>query len=169
MRFRPVDVAYNLAEITTQRERVLGMGDGPMISEQDVAFYRENGYLVVREVLSRSEVEELRRVTDEFVEKARAVSAHDEIYDLEDSHSAAEPRVRRIKTPHLWHPDLRRHGAPSQHSRGAEAALGAVDPLRREQAQPEGGGLRRAGGMAPGLGVLPAHQRRPGRGRHHDR
>ncbi len=50
-------------------------GDGPMISGQDVAFYRENGYLVVREVLSRSEVEELRRVTEEFVEKARAVSA----------------------------------------------------------------------------------------------
>src|ERR671910_553697 len=75
-----------------------------MISEQDVAFYRENGYLVVQDVLSRSEVEDLRRVTDEFIEKARAVSAHDEIYDLEDSHSAAEPRVRRIKTPHLWHP-----------------------------------------------------------------
>ena len=64
-----------------------------MISEQDVAFYNENGYLVVRDVLSGSEVEELRRATDEFVEKARAVSAHDEIYDLEDSHSAAEPRV----------------------------------------------------------------------------
>ena len=65
-----------------------------MISEQDVAFYNENGYLVVRDVLSPSEVAELRRVTDEFVEKARAVSAHDEIYDLEDSHSATEPRVR---------------------------------------------------------------------------
>ena len=75
-----------------------------MISEQDVAFYNENGYLVVRDVLSPDEVAELRRVTDEFVEKARAVSAYDEIYDLEDSHSAAEPRVRRIKTPHLWHP-----------------------------------------------------------------
>ena len=74
-----------------------------MIDEQDVTFYRENGYLVVREVLSRSEVEELRRVTHEFVEKARQ-SARDEIYDLEDTHSATEPRVRRIKTPHLWHP-----------------------------------------------------------------
>ena len=61
-----------------------------MISEQDVAFYRENGYLVVADVLSGAEVEELRRVTDEFVEKARAVSTHDEVYDLEDSHSAAE-------------------------------------------------------------------------------
>jgi phytanoyl-CoA hydroxylase len=75
-----------------------------MISEADVAYYEENGYLVVQDVLSRSEVEELRRVTDEFVEKARNVSTHDDIYDLEDGHSAAQPRVRRIKTPHLWHP-----------------------------------------------------------------
>jgi phytanoyl-CoA hydroxylase len=75
-----------------------------MISERDVAFYRENGYLVVPEVLARSEVEELRRVTDAFVDKARRISAHDEVYDLEDSHCPAEPRVRRIKAPHLWHP-----------------------------------------------------------------
>lgn len=75
-----------------------------MISKQDVAFYNENGYLVVQNVLDGDEVAELRRITDEFVEKARAVTEHDEVYDLEDSHSPAEPRVRRIKTPHLWHP-----------------------------------------------------------------
>ena len=74
-----------------------------MISEQDVAYYRENGYLVVANVLSGAEVEELRRVTEEFVENARSRASHDEVYDLEDSHSAAEPRVRRIKTPHQWH------------------------------------------------------------------
>jgi phytanoyl-CoA hydroxylase len=75
-----------------------------MINESDVAFYRTNGYLVVRDVLNRVDVEELRRVTEAFVEKAREVSAHDDVYDLEDSHSPAQPRVRRIKTPHLWHP-----------------------------------------------------------------
>ena len=74
-----------------------------MISQQDVAFYREQGYLVVAGVLSGAEVEELRRVTDEFVENARSRTTHDDVYDLEDSHSAAAPRVRRIKTPHLWH------------------------------------------------------------------
>ena len=74
-----------------------------MISQQDVAFYREQGYLVVAGVLSGAEVEELRRVTDEFVENARSRTSHDDVYDLEDSHSAAQPRVRRIKTPHLWH------------------------------------------------------------------
>jgi ectoine hydroxylase-related dioxygenase (phytanoyl-CoA dioxygenase family) len=74
-----------------------------MISQQDVAFYREQGYLVVAGVLRDAEVKELRRVTDEFVENARSRTSHDDVYDLEDSHSAAEPRVRRIKTPHLWH------------------------------------------------------------------
>ncbi len=74
-----------------------------MISEQDAAFYHENGYLVVPNVLSGDEVQELRRVTDDFVEAARHVSEHTAIYDLEDSHSPAEPRVRRIKTPHAHH------------------------------------------------------------------
>jgi ectoine hydroxylase-related dioxygenase (phytanoyl-CoA dioxygenase family) len=78
-------------------------GRRTMIEDADVAFYREQGYLVVRDVLSGAEVEELRRVTEQFVEDARSRTAHDEIYDLEDSHSAREPRVRRIKTPHLWH------------------------------------------------------------------
>jgi phytanoyl-CoA hydroxylase len=74
-----------------------------MIDREAVAFYRDNGYLVVPEVLSQAEVAALREVTETFVERARAVTSHDEIYDLEDSHSAAEPRVRRIKTPHRWH------------------------------------------------------------------
>jgi len=56
---------------------------------------------------SRLEMEELR---DEFVRDSGAVAANDEIYDLEDSHSAAEPRVRRIKTPHLHHADAHTKG-----------------------------------------------------------
>jgi len=43
-------------------------------------------------------------VTDGFVARSAAVGANDEIYDLEDTHSAAEPRVRRLKTPHLHDP-----------------------------------------------------------------
>ena len=74
-----------------------------MITDRDVAFYREQGYLVVPDVLGAAEVEELRKVTERFVEDARSRTTHDEIYDLEDSHSAREPRVRRIKTPHQWH------------------------------------------------------------------
>jgi len=74
-----------------------------MINAQDVAFYETNGYLVVPNVLGADEVAELRRVTDELVDAARHVAEHNAIYDLEDSHSPTEPRVRRIKTPHLHH------------------------------------------------------------------
>jgi phytanoyl-CoA hydroxylase len=79
-----------------------------MIDQQAVAFFRDQGYLVVPEVLSQTEIAALREVTEAFVERARAVTSHDEIYDLEDSHSAAEPRVRRIKTPHRWDDTYRR-------------------------------------------------------------
>jgi phytanoyl-CoA hydroxylase len=32
------------------------------------------------------------------------VTANDSVYDLEDTHSAAGPRVRRLKAPHAIHP-----------------------------------------------------------------
>ncbi len=75
-----------------------------MISEAQVERYRRDGFLVVENVLSPAEVAELRAVTDELVEKARHVRTHTEVYDLEDSHTPEEPRVRRIKTPHKVHP-----------------------------------------------------------------
>ncbi len=75
-----------------------------MIDDSQVERYRRDGFLVVENVLSAAEVAELRAVTDELVEKARAVRTHDEVYDLEDGHTPEEPRVRRIKTPHKVHP-----------------------------------------------------------------
>ncbi len=66
--------------------------------------YGRIGAIVVPDVLSAEEVAGLRRATDGFVERARDLTAHDAVYDLEDSHSTAEPRVRRIKSPHLHHP-----------------------------------------------------------------
>lgn len=74
-----------------------------MLSQAQIDEYNRVGAIVVPDVLSGDEVAELRRVTDGFVERARSVSKHDHVYDLEDTHSAAEPRVRRIKTPHLHH------------------------------------------------------------------
>ena len=60
---------------------------------------------------------------------------------------------------------IRAPGAPSEDPRRAAGPVGTGHPLRHREAQPEVRRLRRAGGMAPGLGVLSAHQRRPRRGR----
>jgi ectoine hydroxylase-related dioxygenase (phytanoyl-CoA dioxygenase family) len=74
-----------------------------MLTEAQKQEYDRVGAIVVPDVLSPAEVAELRAVTDGFVERARQVSQHDAIYDLEDSHTPEQPRVRRIKAPHLHH------------------------------------------------------------------
>jgi len=74
-----------------------------VLTQAQIAQYRETGAIVVSNILSQDEIQRLRAVTDEFVERARPLTVHTDVYDLEDSHSAAEPRVRRIKTPHLNH------------------------------------------------------------------
>lgn len=76
-----------------------------MLTQAQIEEYNRVGAIVVPDILSADEVQRLRDVTDEFVEKARAVTTHNEIYDLEDSHTPQEPRVRRIKTPHTHHPE----------------------------------------------------------------
>jgi phytanoyl-CoA hydroxylase len=75
-----------------------------MLTQAQRKDYDRIGAIVVPDVLSPQEVAELRRVTEGFVERARNVTTHDAIYDLEDSHTAAMPRVRRIKAPHLHDP-----------------------------------------------------------------
>jgi ectoine hydroxylase-related dioxygenase (phytanoyl-CoA dioxygenase family) len=78
------------------------------LTAEDVGRYQRDGFIVVEGVLSADEVRELRDVTDSFVERSRGVATHDDVFDLESSHSPSEPRVRRIKSPHLQHPAYER-------------------------------------------------------------
>ena len=75
-----------------------------MLTDAQRAAYECDGVIVVPNVFSAAEIDELRQVTDGFVAGAAQVSANDDIYDLEDSHSPGAPRVRRLKTPHLHDP-----------------------------------------------------------------
>ena len=85
-----------------------------ILTQAQIDEYDEVGAIVVRDILSPAEVAGLRRVTDEFVERARAHTTHTDIFDLEDTHSPAQPRVRRIKSPHLHDPA---YGALMRHPR----------------------------------------------------
>jgi ectoine hydroxylase-related dioxygenase (phytanoyl-CoA dioxygenase family) len=75
-----------------------------MLTGAQRAAYDRDGFIVVPDVFSAEDIAELRQVTDEFVSASKAVTANDSIYDLEDTHSADEPRVRRLKAPHAIHP-----------------------------------------------------------------
>ena len=131
-----------------------------MITEQQIDFYRENGFVTVEGVLSPAEVQGLRDATDRMVEAARGLTTHDEVYDLEDTHRPDDPRVRRIKMPHLRDAAYGRLIAQANVVAAAAAPDRQRDPLRHLEAQPQGRGLRRRRRVAPGLGLLSAHQRR---------
>ena len=75
-----------------------------MLSQAQIESYWENGFLAVENVFTRAEMQEAIAVVEEFVEQARGLTDHTDVYDLEPTHSAAEPRVRRLKEPCAVHP-----------------------------------------------------------------
>ena len=75
-----------------------------MITEMDVHAYRRDGIIVVPEVLGADTLAQLRSVVADLVAASAQISEHTAVYDLEPGHTAASPRVRRIKTPHRVHP-----------------------------------------------------------------
>jgi ectoine hydroxylase-related dioxygenase (phytanoyl-CoA dioxygenase family) len=68
-----------------------------MLTLQQIEAYRRDGYLVIPRLIVGAQLDELRALTDRIVAEARGVSVSDELYDLEPSHSASLPRVRRLK------------------------------------------------------------------------
>ena len=79
-----------------------------MLTKSQTEQYHESGAIVVSNVLTDAEIQRLRAVTDDLVQRARGLTTHNDVYDLEDSHTPDNPRVRRIKATHLQHPDYAR-------------------------------------------------------------
>src|SRR5438094_4002376 len=75
-----------------------------MISDAQRDAYQRDGFIVVPDLLGAAELSELREIIAELVAGAAAVDTHTAVYDLEPGHTRAEPKVRRIKTPHKVHP-----------------------------------------------------------------
>jgi len=79
-----------------------------MLTPDQIQAYHDQGYLGVEDVISAAELDELRQVTDEFVEKSRAITTNDQVFDLEPSHTPETPRLRRLKDPIKQHEIYRR-------------------------------------------------------------
>ncbi|MCW5619495.1 MAG: phytanoyl-CoA dioxygenase family protein [Burkholderiales bacterium] len=75
-----------------------------MITSKQVESYKENGYIVVENVVDQAMRDAVKSVVAGLIAKARGLTTHNEIYDLEPSHTPDHPRVRRIKKPTTVHP-----------------------------------------------------------------
>jgi phytanoyl-CoA hydroxylase len=74
-----------------------------MIGKWEVEAYKRDGVIVVPDVLDSQILARMRQVVAELVAGAAAITEHTDVYDLEPGHTPANPRVRRIKTPHKVH------------------------------------------------------------------
>ncbi len=75
-----------------------------MLTQDQIEHYRENGYLLVPEVLDAKTVAELSRVSEDFIRKSAQAIESNDVYDIGPGHSAESPRLRRLKHPHTHHP-----------------------------------------------------------------
>ena len=75
-----------------------------VLSEEQVGFYRDNGYVVLGRRVPADVMDGVRAEIARFIAEARGLTASNERLDLEDSHRPEAPRVRRIKLPHRLSP-----------------------------------------------------------------
>jgi hypothetical protein len=55
-------------------------------------------------VVTPEQLARMREITYDFLEKSRAISVSDDVFDLDEGHSPQSPKLTRIKLPHKQHP-----------------------------------------------------------------
>ena len=75
-----------------------------MLSAEEITAYHAQGYTLVEGAVAPALLAEINRIVDDFVAQARGVTANNEVYDLETTHTPEAPRVRRLKEPVERHP-----------------------------------------------------------------
>ncbi len=71
-----------------------------VLSAAQIAFYRDEGYLVLEKRIPDDVIAAIRAEIARFEEMARGMTTSDDRLDLETTHRPEEPRIRRIKLPH---------------------------------------------------------------------
>ncbi len=71
-----------------------------MLTDEQTRFYRDNGYLLVEGAIEPQALAAMQRATADLMDRSRAVTESDAVYDLDEGHGPDTPRLTRIKLPH---------------------------------------------------------------------
>jgi ectoine hydroxylase-related dioxygenase (phytanoyl-CoA dioxygenase family) len=70
-----------------------------VLTEAQCDRYRDEGWLAVEGLVDDAWLARLRSVTEEFVDHSRTLTESNVVFDLDEGHSAAAPRLRRLSSP----------------------------------------------------------------------
>ncbi len=76
------------------------MAHREVLTDAQVAHYRDTGYLVLEDRIPSEIIAAIRAEIARFEDEARGMTESNDRLDLEDTHTPESPRVRRIKLPH---------------------------------------------------------------------
>lgn len=74
-----------------------------VLSQAQREAYFENGYIVLEGLISQDWLTRLLDTTAEFIERSRAETVAGRDFDIAPGHTAAQPRLRRLKRPDEQH------------------------------------------------------------------
>lgn len=86
-----------------QPEKVLQHKPTVLTDAQRAAYFAD-GYLVLPDYVPASWLARLQAATAALLERSRKISRSDDIFVLEDGHSATQPRLHRVTSPQDQHP-----------------------------------------------------------------
>ncbi len=91
--------------------------DSGVLSADESDFYRRNGYLQIPGLVGQEWLTELRAASAEFIELSRDITESNKVLDVEPSHTADRPKLRRLNSPVDNHESFRRftlEGPPAE-------------------------------------------------------
>ena len=71
-----------------------------MLSDEQVRFYREQGYVQLRGAIPPDLLRALTDEVEHIAARAPFLAEHDDDIELDEGHTAASPRIQRLKAPH---------------------------------------------------------------------
>jgi len=74
-----------------------------MLTDKQIKDYFEQGYLLVENVITDTQLKTLQNITYDFIEASKTVTESNDVYDLDEGHTAENPKLTRIKLPHKQH------------------------------------------------------------------
>jgi ectoine hydroxylase-related dioxygenase (phytanoyl-CoA dioxygenase family) len=75
-----------------------------MLTAEQKRRYAEDGFILVDNVVTADQLARLQSVTRDLIDASRTVTESNEVYDLDRGHGPDNPRLTRIKLPHLRDP-----------------------------------------------------------------
>jgi hypothetical protein len=72
---------------------------GKILSDRQRRDYFEKGYVMLPSIIPQDWIDRLLAVTAEFIEKSKGVAKSDKVFDVDNGHTAENPKLRRLSSP----------------------------------------------------------------------